>query len=338
MNENVPRTNVARVNRKIHLVYLLAASHSGSTLLAMLLNSHNEICTVGELKATSLGDPLQYRCSCGSLIRECSFWLGISQDMAARGFVYDVTCAGTDIRTGMSPPVLKLLKPLYRGSFLETLRDGALTIFPCWRQGLPEILARNRALIESVAVRSGKRFIVDSSKIGIRLKYLLRIPELEISVIRLIRDGRGVALTYVDPARFADARDPSLRGGGSGRDRSGERLSLAAAAREWRRSNEEAEALLARLPTSQWLEVRYEELCRRPKEILREIAGFLKLDPNDFAVDFRSVEHHVVGNGMRLDSTSEISLDERWRGEFSARDLVLFEIVAGVTNKKLGYS
>ena len=39
------------------LVYILAASHSGSTLLAMLLSTHPEICTVGELKATNLGDP-----------------------------------------------------------------------------------------------------------------------------------------------------------------------------------------------------------------------------------------------------------------------------------------
>jgi hypothetical protein len=40
--------------------------------------------------------------------------------------------------------------------------------------------------------------LVDSSKVGIRLKYLLRIPEIDIRVIRVIRDGRAVALTYTD--------------------------------------------------------------------------------------------------------------------------------------------
>jgi len=60
-------------------------------------------------------------------------------------------------------------------------------------------------------------------------------------VIRLIRDGRAVALTYMDPAGFADAKDPSLRAGGMGGDRRREKLTMAQAAREWRRSNEEAE-------------------------------------------------------------------------------------------------
>ncbi len=50
-------------NTKIRLIYILAASHSGSTLLSLLLGSHPEITTIGELKATSLGDPDQYRCS-----------------------------------------------------------------------------------------------------------------------------------------------------------------------------------------------------------------------------------------------------------------------------------
>ena len=44
-NDNVGRTEVTK------LAYILAASHSGSTLLAMLLGAHRETCTVGELKA-----------------------------------------------------------------------------------------------------------------------------------------------------------------------------------------------------------------------------------------------------------------------------------------------
>ena len=47
----------------VRLVYILAASHSGSTLLAMLLGSHPDVCTVGELKATSLGNVEEYLCS-----------------------------------------------------------------------------------------------------------------------------------------------------------------------------------------------------------------------------------------------------------------------------------
>ncbi len=185
---------------KVRLLYILAASHSGSTLLAMLLNAHPEICTVGELKATALGDADRYRCSCRRRIRECPFWTAIVREMAESGFDFDVAASNTDFRSGASPYVLKLLRPLYRGGALECVRDALLQVSPRWRARLPRIQSTNAALMRGVLSQARKRVIVDSSKIGIRLKFLLRNPELEIKVIRLVRDGRAVSLTYMDPA------------------------------------------------------------------------------------------------------------------------------------------
>ena len=36
-------------------------------------------------------------------------------------------------------------------------------------------------------------------------------------------------------------------------------------------------------------------------------------------------EHHVVGNGMRLDTTSQVSLDERWRLVLTEEELEIFD-------------
>ena len=96
-------------------------------------------------------------------------------------------------------------------------------------------------------------------------------PELDVKVIRLIRDGRAVALTYMDPARYADAKDPMRRGGGMGGDREKERLSMAQAAWEWRRCNEEAEHVLRPLDKARWIEIRYEELCTDPVAALTRL-------------------------------------------------------------------
>lgn len=337
MNEKLPKSNNTGKTSKIRLVYLLAASHSGSTLLAMLLNSHPDVCTVGELKATSFGNPDKYRCSCQQLIKECPFWNGIRQDMAERGFDFDITNAGTDIRTDMSSYVHRLLKPLHRSPAIESVRDMALHLSPVWRKKLPEIIARNLALIQCVAARTEKNIIVDSSKVGIRLKYLLRIPELEIRVIRAIRDGRGVALTYIDPASFADASDPVLRQGGMGGNRSGERLTMEQAAREWQRSNEEAEQALKLIDPSQQTISHYEDLCSNPEETLNRLFTFIGVDPKKRNQDFRMVEHHIIGNGMRLDSSNTIKLDERWRSNLSPSDLKIFHSIAGNMLRKLGY-
>lgn len=322
---------------KTRLVYILAASHSGSTLLAILLGSHPEICTVGELKAASMGDVDRYLCSCRARIKECPFWSAVSGDMAERGFDFDIADAGTDLVSGAGPYLRRLLRPLHRGPVLEFVRDAALGLSPGWRSRLSRFQERNSALAETVCARTGKEVIVDSSKVGVRLKYLLRNPALDVKIVRLIRDGRGVALAYVDPARFADARDPGLRGGGMGADREDERLGIADAAMEWRRSNEEADAILEGLDPARWRNVRYEDLCADPGTTLRSLFAFLGVDPGIGVeqLDFEGL--HLIGNGMRMDFPRRIRLDERWREALGPRDLRAFGSAAGSLNRRLGY-
>jgi hypothetical protein len=322
---------------KTRLVYILSASHSGSTLLALLLNAHPEICTVGELKASSLGDVERYRCSCRRTIRECPFWNRITEEMAKRGMEFDIAQTGTDFRFGASPYALKLLQPLFRGGVFEWLRDMLLRLSPRWRTQLPIIQSKNAALMGTVLSQAKKKVIVDSSKLGLRLKFLLKNPQLDIKILRLVRDGRAVSLTYMDPARFADAQRVEFRGGGHGGDRNAERLTLEQAAREWRRSNEEAEALLGSVDRTRWMEVRYETLCREPENTLKGIFAFIDVDRSCVNLDFRSAEHHIIGNGMRLDSSNQIKTDERWRLFLTESQVSIFDQLAGSMNRSLGY-
>ncbi|HET9315882.1 MAG TPA: sulfotransferase [Vicinamibacteria bacterium] len=325
------------MSKPVPLVYLLAASHSGSTLLAFLLGGHPDVCTVGEIKATALGDPSRYRCSCGAEILHCAFWRRVSEEMSARGRPFDVTRAGTDIRTGATPYVHRLLKPLHRGPALELARDAALWLSPAWRRALPGIQAANATLARCLLDVTGKQVVVDSSKMGLRLKYLLRNPGFDVRVIRIIRDGRAVALAYMDPAGFADATDPRLRQGGMGGDRANERQTMPEAAHQWRRSNEEAESIVRTLPRDRWTEVRYEDVCRDTEGTLRRLYAFAGVDPDRGGAKLRSFDHHVIGNGMRLDTTTEVRMDERWRTALQPADLSAFDAEAGALNRQLGY-
>jgi hypothetical protein len=313
------------------LVYVLAASHSGSTLLAMLLGSHDETVTVGELAPSGIVDPSNYRCSCRAFLAECPFWSRIAGEMRGGGIDFTLTDFGTRFRDGQSSLERRLLRPLHRGKLAELVRDAGLAC-TSWRRRYAGKLAANRALVASIKRVTGRRVVVDSSKSGLRLKYLLRVPGLKVKVVRLVRDGRGVALTYVNPAEFADAKDPKLRG-----NREAEKLSMSDAAREWRRSNEEAEHVLAGMRRDQWIQVRYEDYCRAPVDTLGAIFSFLGLNPDGWSTDFREREYHVLGNGMRFDTTSEIVLDERWRDELTAEDLAAFRRVAGTTLRRYGY-
>lgn len=321
------------------LAYILAASHSGSTLLSMLLGAHPQIATIGEMKlsAKAMGDLDRYRCSCGSLIQECAFWRQVREGMADRGFAFDLACAGTDYREIDSRYARRLLAASHKGRLFEYVRDAALGLSPVWRSQLPEVHRRNSALAATVARITGTKVIVDSSKSPLRLKYLLRNSELDVKVIRLIRDGRAVALTYMDPANFADAEDPNKRAGGMGGDRAKERLTMTQAAYEWRRCMEEAKHVLRSLNKSQWIEVHYENLCEDTDNTLWRLFEFLDLVPQKRIKDYRSVEQHVIGNGMRLDTTSEIRLDERWRAVLTDDELKVFNRIAGKLNLQYGY-
>lgn len=324
-------------NNKIKLVYVLAASHSGSTLTTMLINSHPQICTVGELKATSLGDVERYRCSCLEFIKQCPFWNAISQKMKEKGFDYEVTNARNDIRSDAGTLQKRLLNPLHRGKFLEWVRDFLLSITPSWKRHVNSFHVRNTALLECIADYADVDTIVDSSKVGIRLKYLLKNSNIEVFVVRVVRDGRGVALTYMNPAEFADARDKKLREGGSGGDRAHQQLDMAAAALMWKRSNQEGDAIISQLQKNRYIQIRYEDICNHTDETLKKIFTFAGVDAELKRDDYRSVDHHIVGNGMRLDSTNVISLDERWREVLTLNDLEVFDRIAGDLNASFGY-
>jgi hypothetical protein len=338
-----PTSELRETATQVHpprLGYLLAASHSGSTLLAMLLGAHDEAATVGELKANlRLGEAEKYRCSCRELITQCPFWAKINAAMAEQGIPdFTITQAGTSIFDVQSKFARRLLKPLHRGSGLEAVRDSALLFSPAWQSHLRRTKERNLALIKSVQKVTGAKVVIDSSKVALRLKYLRGIQGLDIKVIRTIRDGRAVSLTYIDDWNFADSSDPSLRNGGTGQHRPSVRQNMRDAANEWRRSNEAADAVLEQMPRSQWTEVRYEEVCADPKGTLRRLSAFLGLDPDKINLNFRARQQHVIGNGMRLDTTSEIRLDERWKSHLSKEDLQTFDEVAGDLNRKYGYN
>ncbi len=318
------------------LVYILAASHSGSTLLALLLGSHPDVCTVGELKANSLGDIRRYRCSCGAVITACPFWCGVADEMRAGGFDFSLERPGTDYNAIGGAWARRLLRPLHRGAGLELLRDWLLRMEPRWHSHLASTQRLNAALARAVLTRTGKRVIVDSSMVGVRLKFLLRNSALDVKVVRLVRDGRAVALTYMDPAHFADAAQQQLRGGGMGASRDSERLPMAAAAHEWRRSQEEGASIVGRLGPERWMQLRYEDLCADTPGALRRLFSFVGVDPGA-KVGLRDTEHHVIGNGMRLDTGREVRLDERWREALGPTDLRVFDEVAGGLNRRLGY-
>jgi hypothetical protein len=293
------------------LIYIHSASHSGSTLLAQLLARHPEVATVGELSGTVHRARPGYQCSCGVELVQCGFWRCVSAAMAKRGFTYSATTADTDIRNVASPAARRLLKPLHRGPLLELARDVGMLLVG--KNHLERQQALKTALVESVTECTGKPVLVDSSKTGVQLKYHLRNPSLEVKAIGLVRDGRGVALSI--------ARNQST--------------TFPTGAQEWRRTNEEAQAIAGRIGP-RWLQLKYEALCEDPQGTLNQLWRFMGVAPRALD-DCPEPAAHVLGHGSRLGGSKKIHNSEKWRKELSTADLRSFETIAGPLNRRLGY-
>ena len=257
-----------------------------------------------------------YQCSCGEALVQCGFWRDVAAAMARRGFSYSATTADTDIRVTPRPWLRWLLKPLHRGPLLEALRDAGLALAPGGRAHLRHHEALKTALVDdSVAECTGRPVLVDSSKSGVQLKYHLRNPRLDVKLIWLVRDGRGVALSI----------------------KRNQALTLPRGAYDWRRGNEEVETITRRLDPARWIQVRYEAFCADPDGTLEALWRFIGVDPRR-AQDAPAPPYHVLGHGSRLNGpAAKIHNNEKWREELSAEDLRAFESVAGPLNRRLGY-
>ena len=298
----------------LKLAYIASPSYSGSTLLTFLLGAHPAVATMGELKWGEL-DLETYRCSCGALLRECTFWQAVADRMQARGLPFDLRRPATAFRCRSSRLADRAARAEVRGPVLETLRNLALATLPEARQS--HALARqvNRALIEIMLELRGGALFVDASKEPVRLNFLRRTSDYEVWIIHMIRDGRGVTNSFMRHKGM-----PAAQG-----------------ALEWRRTHEQLERLRPSFDPTRWLVLSYERLCRQPQEQMNELCRFLQLEPFDVLRELRTEAQHVLGNQMRLRVGERIALDEKWRTTLTAGDLATFERVAGAWNRRYGY-
>jgi hypothetical protein len=297
-----------------NFVYVLAHSFSGSTLLSFLLGAHPEIATVGEMYISPGFNTEGYLCSCGQPIDECPFWLEVSREMKKRGVPFNVRDSDTSFRTDQIGRLAnRLVTTEPRNRLFDAACHAALRLLPQARRELKRRLRINQALVDVVTEMRQANVFVDTSKRPGRILLLRQV--FDTRVIHLVRDGRGVSRS-------------TIRNLGR---------TLEEGARSWQASIQSAEEVRKRYAADRWLTVRHEDLCRDPDAALDRIFRFIGVTPGFEVQDFRSFEHHIIGNRMRLSKTSEIRLDERWKTELTPDQIRTIERIAGPELRRYGY-
>lgn len=291
----------------------MGPAHSGTTLLSLLLSMNPEISTIGELKATSRGEIRSYRCSCGEYILECPFWLDVKRSADAHGIEFDLENFGTHfVGNGMLSD--KLLYSSLREPLFESMRDFLIGAFGGIQSFRDRVKHANRVLVEILMEKMGGSIFLDGSKDPVRLKYLAQIPEWDIKVIHMVRDGRATSYSYMKNYGITMER----------------------AAGEWRQTCNEFPNIERFIDSGNIYFTRYEDLCADQGSVLDEIFKFLgvgnDLSDNDFS------KQHILGNSMRLTADfNNVKMDNRWRSALSKEDLACFSRIAGDINTGYGY-
>lgn len=309
--------NKAGLDDKTNFIFIASLPYSGSTLLSFLLATHPQIATIGEMTGViESEDPDEYLCSCGEKIIECDFWKSIKASMAAKDITFDVANFNMRYMLGTQRYIRRLRTGSLRSNQLEAIRDVLMRWWPGQTQQLKRIGSRNQALVESVLDVTGKPVFLDSSKYHMRIKYQLRYTSLDIKVIHLVRDPRGVVNSYLN-------YNPGM--------------TSMEAAKLWVYGNHNIERQLHALPNDGFIRVRYEDLCTALDQTLERLYSFCGVEVGFHADDIHSAAHHIVGNKMRLRNLSEIKLDERWKKTLTENQLVEIDKVAKTRRHDYGY-
>jgi len=85
------------------------------------------------------------------------------------------------------------------------------------------------------------------------------------------------------------------------------------------------------------MSLRYEELCADPTGVLDRISDFLQV-PRAEVPQSSEVEHHIIGNPMRLRGRGEIREDLSWQTRLGGTELSTIARITGHTSRRLGFS
>jgi hypothetical protein len=302
---------------RLRVGYLAGSGHTGSTLVALLMDCHPNIASVGEtaFKPSSRRQGhFNMKCSCGATYHECRFWFEVFARVRAAGFDFGPTAWTNDYRY-TSKWAHRLLTRYSGRPQVRWLQRQALWALPVHAQCLARVDRVNVAFIRAVLEVSGKQVFFDTSKRPVRLERLASIPAIDLRLIQLVRDVRG----YASSAK--------RRG-----------LDLEREARGWRIEQETIFEIARRVPADAITRLRYEDLCADPSGEIERLHRFLGVSPLAPPVELRPREHHVLGNRIRRQESIRVRPSDDWKARLTAGEVQRVMGIAGDLNAELGYA
>jgi Sulfotransferase family len=277
----------------LRVLYIAGWGRSGSTLLDRMLGQLPGVVSVGEVRELWFRGGLENRrCGCGEPFADCPFWSEVGRRVGGfwnqEGFAWMAE----------------------EGRALDRIWGLARRSSPSWKRRATDYATRLRPVYAAIADVAGASVVVDSSKLPNYAPLVGAMPDVDVRVVHLVRDSRGVVHSWRKRVERPDLTSQARCGDTM------EQYGVAGASARYVGYNG-----LVPLLTKRAVRVRYEDLVRDPRRWLAVVAGAAGIDLTDGALDWLGdgvaelgVNHTVDGNPMRLATGPvPLRLDDAWR-------------------------
>ena len=305
--------------QKIKVLLIASCDRSGSTVVGNILGSGTNFFHGGEIHHVwGRGLIGNWLCGCGQAFRECGLWKGVLED----------AFGGADRADAHSMANLRMIAYSKPNRLLAFSPEGRRHL----EATLSAYLENLDKFYRAIQSRTGAEVIVDSSKTAVHGWLLTMLPAIDLYLLHLVRDARGVAYSLGKRKLHLGAPEQRYMA----------RHGTWKSSRMWLRDNLAIESLSSSL-VGRALKVRYEDFVARPEDILRSVCELVGEDATQLApVTASRVEiqasHTVSGNPMRLATgTLDIRPDEEWRTKMRFRQRAVVTALTWPVLKQYGY-
>jgi hypothetical protein len=309
---------------KMKLIYICGLGFSGSTLLDLLLGSHSQMESVGEVHKYS---QYQGMCTCLKNVNDCHYWQEITKRFQQYLTEIGTSPAEVDTSNIRYPDLTTKLKFFLKSELHfspEFIRSYGIN---------------NYYLYKAILDATGKAMIVDSSKQLKRAMCLKFSGKFDVKIIYLIREccgylhsrkkrdyGTVVSATLIDKAGNVERQiQKSLFDGPV-------KTSLT-----WYFSQIAYLTYLKKHHRDNTILVHYTNLCSDPEKELTRICDFIDVPFEENMLHFGNMIHHnIAGNPMRNNKAQNqtIRYNDAWKQHLTSSELWLCHVFNNKMNNK----
>ncbi|SMX47300.1 sulfotransferase family protein [Actibacterium lipolyticum] len=295
----------------LKVIYVVGYGRSGSTILDIALGQHPKIFGAGEIAAMCrhVWANNEY-CACGARIQECQFWPDVMAQWLPQA-------GGVDGFFSLAKQVEPLVSPA------RILGLGAVKRYA----------DLSASLFQGVADAAGTDVLVDSSKMPGRGLALAESDQIDLRVIHLVRDARGVANAMSRPMEIDVEKGVQKKI----KARSPYRTAI-----RWRMYNSFAERLGRKVGADKFVRVRYEDFAAQPAEEFARIGAATGMDLSAICTALEQSQpimpaHQMAGSRIRMKKDLTLRFDNNWEDKMTPADQQKVVRVTSEQLRRYGY-